>query len=82
MRALVGPPTLPLRKPFVAGALPLSIVVDIVEVSGLGEGERILRIEDTLKVECESESESESEGGDGVLCRNHCQWQKDDKRKW
>lgn len=50
MRALL-PPALPLRKPDDgAVALPLSIVVDMVEVSGLGEGERILRVEDTVKV--------------------------------
>lgn len=50
MMALVVPPTLPLRKPSDAGTLPLSIVVDTVEVSGLGEGERMLRVEDSLKV--------------------------------
>lgn len=37
------PPALPLRKPADgAVALPLSIVVDMVDVSRLGEGERIL----------------------------------------
>lgn len=48
-------PTLPLRKPADgAVALPLSIVVDMVR---LGEGERILRVEDTLKVAGEDWSE-------------------------
>ena len=58
MRALLCP-TLPLRKPTAgAVALPLSIVVDIVEVSRLGEGERMLRVEDSLKVGYEFGRES------------------------
>ena len=80
MSALVGPPTLLLvRKPFVAGFLPVSIIaemVEMVEVSGLGEGERILRVEDRLKVNCENGNEV----GDDVLCKIHCQWRMDDKK--
>ena len=53
MRALLAAPTLPLRKPLAAGVLPLSIAVDMVEVSRFGEGDRMLRVEDSLEVELE-----------------------------
>ena len=63
MRALpLAPPTLPLRKPVAGTAvLPLSMVVEMVEVSGFGEGERMLRVEDSLKVACDLRSQA----GDG-----------------
>ncbi len=63
------PPALPLRKPADGTvALPLSIVVDIVDVSRLGEGERILRVEDTLKAAGEDRSEVwRWEMGDGLI---------------
>ena len=77
MMALVAPPTLPLRKPFDAGTLPLSIVVDMVEVSGLGEGERMLRVEDSLKVMFVLGGEV---GRDNEYYRDCCRWQINDKR--
>ena len=50
MRRLLCPPRFPLRTPPTgAVALPLSIVVDMVEVSGFGEGDRMLRVEDSLE---------------------------------